>query len=89
MKESYSNSATLISRSTIQNLLKQHGMSPYNLFTQILAAIAGLEDVLESGCIAIPMWRTDKKMHSFPPDFDGAGLRHQLYTLALTYFRTV
>ncbi len=64
-------------------------MSPYNLFTQILAAIAGLEDVLESGCIAIPMWRTDEKMHSFPPDFDGAGLRHQLYTLALTYFRTV
>jgi DNA primase len=56
---------------------------------KILAAIAGLEDILASRCIAIPMRRTDKKMPSFPPDFDGAGLRHQLYTLALTHFRTV
>lgn len=56
---------------------------------KILAAIAGLEDILASRCIAIPMRRTDKKLPSFPPDFDGAGLRHQLYTLALTHFRTV
>ena len=56
---------------------------------KILAAIAGLEDILASRCIAIPMRRTDKKLPPFPPDFDGAGLRHQLYTLALTHFRTV
>ncbi|MBE2266672.1 MAG: hypothetical protein IAE80_00470, partial [Anaerolinea sp.] len=53
---------------------------------KILAAIAGLEDILASRCIAIPMRRTDKKMPSFPPDFDGASIRHQLYTLALTAF---
>jgi hypothetical protein len=56
---------------------------------KILAAIAGLEDILASRCIAIPMRRTDQKMPSFPPDFDGAPLRHQLYTLALTYFQAV
>jgi hypothetical protein len=54
---------------------------------KILAAIAGLEDILASRCIAIPMHRTDKKMPSFPPDFDGAPLRHQLYVLALTSFQ--
>jgi hypothetical protein len=53
---------------------------------KILAAIAGLEDILASRCIAIPMRRTDKKMPCFPPDFDGASIRHQLYTLALTAF---
>ena len=53
---------------------------------KILAAIAGLEDILASRCIAIPMRRTDKKMPSFPPDFDGASIRHQMYTLALTAF---
>jgi hypothetical protein len=56
---------------------------------KILAAIAGLEDILASRCIAIPMRRTDRKMPSFPPDFDGARLRHQLYTLALTAFPQV
>jgi hypothetical protein len=35
------------------------------------------------------MRRTTQKMSSFPPDFDGAPLRHQLYTLALTHFQTV
>jgi len=39
-----------------------------------------------SRCIAIPMRRTDKKTPAFPPDLDGAALRHQLYTLALTHF---
>jgi hypothetical protein len=53
---------------------------------KILAAIAGLEDILASRCIAIPMRRTDRKMPSFPPDFDGASIRHQMYTLALTAF---
>jgi hypothetical protein len=48
-----------------------------------------LDDILASRCIAIPMRRTDKKMPFFPPDFDGALLRHQLYVLALTHFRTV
>ena len=56
---------------------------------KILAAIMGLEDILASRCIAIPMRRTTQKMPSFPPDFDGASLRHQLYTLALTHFQTV
>jgi hypothetical protein len=56
---------------------------------KILAAIAGLEDILASRCIAIPMRRTDRKMPSFPPDFDGASLRHQLYVLALTSFQQV
>jgi DNA primase len=56
---------------------------------KILAAIMGLEDILASRCIAIPMRRTTQKMPSFPPDFDGAPLRHQLYTLALTHFQAV
>jgi hypothetical protein len=56
---------------------------------KILAAIMGLEDILASRCIAIPMRRTDQQMPSFPPDFDGATLRHSLYTLALTHFRSV
>ncbi len=56
---------------------------------KILAAITGLEDILASRCIAIPMRRTTRKMPSFPPDFDGAGIRHQLYTLTLTYFQSV
>jgi hypothetical protein len=56
---------------------------------KILAAIQGLEDILASRCIAIPMRRTDKKMPCFPPDFDGAAIRHQLYTLALTHFSKV
>jgi len=56
---------------------------------KILAAIMGLEDILASRCIAIPMRRTTRKMPSFPPDFDGASLRHQLYTLALTHFQAV
>jgi hypothetical protein len=51
---------------------------------KILAAIAGLEDILASRCIAVPMRRTDRKMPSFPADFDGSTIRHQLYTLALT-----
>lgn len=56
---------------------------------KVMAAIMGLEDVLASRCIAIPMRRTDKKMPVFPPDFDGAALRHQLYTLALTHFQPI
>ena len=56
---------------------------------KILAAIAGLEDILASRCILIPMRRTDRKMPFIPPDFDGAELRHQLYVLALTTFQHV
>ena len=56
---------------------------------KILAAIMGLEDILASRCIAIPMRRTNRKMPSFPPDFDGATLRHHLYSLALTHFQAV
>jgi hypothetical protein len=56
---------------------------------KILAAIAGLEDILASRCIAIPMRRTDKQMPCFPPNFDGAPLRHRLYTLALHSFQPI
>jgi len=56
---------------------------------KILAAIMGLEDILASRCIAIPMRRTTRKMPSFPPDFDGAAIRHQLYTLTLTHFQNM
>jgi hypothetical protein len=35
------------------------------------------------------MRRTDKQMPCFPPDFDGADLRHQLYVLALSSFQPV
>jgi hypothetical protein len=56
---------------------------------KVMAAIQGLEDVLASRCIAIPMRRTDRKMPSFPADFDGAAVRHVLYTLALTHFPAV
>ncbi|HEX2618575.1 MAG TPA: hypothetical protein VHL11_00475, partial [Phototrophicaceae bacterium] len=56
---------------------------------KILAAIAGLEDILGSRCIAVPMRRTDRKMPTFPADFDGAAIRHQLYTLALTHFQAI
>jgi DNA primase len=56
---------------------------------KVMAAIMGLEDVLASRCIAIPMRRTDKKIPSFPANFDGAALRHQLYSLALTHFQPI
>ncbi|TVR20159.1 MAG: hypothetical protein EA396_11075 [Anaerolineaceae bacterium] len=56
---------------------------------KIMAAIMGLEDILASRCIAIPMRRTDRKMPLIPPDFDGASIRHQLYTLALSYHQSV
>jgi len=56
---------------------------------KILAAIAGLEDILASRCILIPMRRTDRQLPFVPPDFDGASIRHQLYSLALTYFQQV
>ncbi|MCU0499916.1 MAG: hypothetical protein MUF87_21405 [Anaerolineae bacterium] len=57
--------------------------------TKILAAIAGLEDILANRCIAIPMRRTDKKVPVFPADFDGSALRHGLYNFALTHFPAV
>jgi hypothetical protein len=56
---------------------------------KILAAIAGLEDILSSRCITVPMRRTDRQLPLIPPQFDGADIRHQLYTLALTHFQQV
>jgi DNA primase len=56
---------------------------------KILAAIAGLEDILASRCIPVPMRRTDQQMPTFPPDFDGASIRHTLYSLALTHFQPI
>jgi hypothetical protein len=56
---------------------------------KILAAIMGLEDILASRCIAIPMRRTTRQMPSLPTVFDGAAIRHQLYGLALTHFQHV
>ena len=71
----------------IGNELKTQTFDVYS--PKILASIMGLEDILASRCIVIPMRRSTKMMPSFPPDFDGAPLRHQLYILALTYFKTV
>jgi hypothetical protein len=63
---------------------------PFDVYSpKILAAIMGLEDVLASRCIAIPMRRTDRRMPLIPPDFDGSELRHLLYSLALTYHERV
>ncbi|MCI0714381.1 MAG: toprim domain-containing protein [Chloroflexi bacterium] len=56
---------------------------------KMLANIMGLEDILASRCIAIPMRRTNRKMPVFPPTYDGAPIRHLLYTLALTHFREI
>ncbi len=56
---------------------------------KILAAIMGLEDVLASRCIAIPMRRSTRQMPAIPPNFDGSAIRHQLYTLMLTYFSEI
>ena len=53
---------------------------------KILASITGLEDVLASRCITIPMRPTARRLPVFPASFDGARLRHQLYSLALTHF---
>ncbi len=56
---------------------------------KILAAIAGLEDILASRCITVPMRRADRQMPLLRPDFDGAEIRHRLYSLALTSFQAV
>ena len=56
---------------------------------KILASIAGLEDVLASRCITIPMRHTARRLPVFPASFDGAHLRHQLYSLALTHFADI
>ena len=56
---------------------------------KILAAIAGLEDILASRCITVPMRRADRQMPLLRPDFDGAEIRHLLYSLALTHFQAV
>lgn len=49
----------------------------------------GLDDILAIRGIAIPMRRTTRKMPSFPPDFHGALLHHQLYTLVLIHFQAI
>ena len=56
---------------------------------KILAAIMGLEDILASRCIAIPMRRTDQQMPALPPNYDGTEVRHLLYSLALTHFKAI
>ncbi len=56
---------------------------------KILAAIAGLEDILASRCIIVPMRRADRQMPLLRPDFDGAEIRHLLYSLALTHFQAI
>jgi len=56
---------------------------------KILAAIYGLEDVLASRCVAIPMRRTDRQLPPLPADFDGTQIHHQLYMLALSQFSHV
>ena len=56
---------------------------------KILASIAGLEDVLASRCITLPMRQTAHRLPVCPPSFDGARLRHQLYSLVLTHFQVI
>ena len=56
---------------------------------KILASIAGLEDVLASRCITIPMRQTTCRLPVLPASFDGARLRHQLYSLALAHFQDI
>jgi hypothetical protein len=56
---------------------------------KMLVNIMGLEDILASRCIAIPMRRSNRKMPVFPTTYDGAPIRHMLYTLALTHFREI
>ncbi len=60
-------------RVTIDNIRPQ----TFDIYSpKLLAAIAGLEAVLASRYIAIPMRRTDRKMIPFPADFDAATIRH-------------
>jgi DNA primase len=56
---------------------------------KILANIAGLEDVLASRCIPVAMRRSDQKLPTLSPTFDGQEIRHQLYTLALTCYTAI
>ncbi len=55
---------------------------------KILASIRGLEDVLESRCILITMLRTTTSKGNLTISESGedwAGVRHELYSLALTH----
>lgn len=57
---------------------------------KILASIRGLEDVLESRCILITMLRTTTSKGNLTISEQGedwAGVRHELYSLALTHHR--
>jgi hypothetical protein len=56
---------------------------------KILANIAGLEDVLASRCIPVAMRRSDQKLPTLSPTFEGQEMRHQLYTLALTRYAAI
>jgi len=57
---------------------------------KILASIRGLEDVLESRCILITMLRTTTSKGNLTISEQGedwAGVRHELYSFALTHHR--
>jgi DNA primase catalytic core len=57
---------------------------------KILASIRGLEDVLESRCILITMLRTTTSKGNLAISEQGedwAGVRHELYSFALTHHR--
>jgi DNA primase len=56
---------------------------------KILANIAGLEDVLASRCIPVAMRRSDQKLPTLSPAFNGQEIRHQLYTLTLTRYAAI
>jgi hypothetical protein len=58
----------------VKDDLKPQAFDVYS--SKILATITGLEDILASRCIAIPMRCTTRKMPSFPPDFVGVALHH-------------
>jgi hypothetical protein len=59
---------------------------------KILASVRGLEDVLESRCILVYMLRTTTAKGSLvvsEGDEDWAGVRHPLYSFALTHFQPI
>jgi hypothetical protein len=67
-----------------------HRIQPFNIFSpKIFATIQGVEDVLESRCIVVPMYRSRRQVPNLPLDFDGSQIRHKLYSLVLLNFQHI
>lgn len=62
----------------------------FNIYSpKIFATIQGMEDVLSSRCIVLPMYRSTQRVPTMPIDFDGSEIRHMLYSLCLNNFQSV